>query len=1549
MPSTSNIDDMLRDLNIDNAASFLPITFRNIVAPHMNNHIETLITGQVDLNALNLVFRMEHMARNKVEKDLTLSAVGGNAYADGDGDNTSIPVLMPSYTMGNNYGDFVIRERGDSKGGAMTTRDKRYWDLPENFSDTENTGVNGVIFSRDEWVNRNSILSKTRRLWNNNKIKSIISEFHTSGVEYEGQVATHFGESRGRNLLTYACDNGGSPYPINGYDNPYCRVWTNHHRYSRFLNTMRAESGKLNYWGENFEIEPDKVTEYGGGENYDYAWRGKHNQDRRAKHSVLDTETGLVKIAPKFMGGEGSNIHPKSCMFSIENLAWKDYDPYSFEQALSWEQRGPFGGRIMWFPPYGLTFNEATNVNWQSHDFIGRGEKTYTYVNTERTGTLNFIMITDHPSSVDYASWYDDAGLNTDNDYHRYFAGCNDGKPADGRVADFSGGLSGNRYDGDSYGLDTLAGRENNDMLIKKPTLLTDEFLDEPVDIVNILGEEEREDVEEPYIPDTPNTPEPVETDIQFLVFFPNNYSGYYDRPTKDNAGVDAITYLLAGVGAQVASGQQAVGKMVDLPIDETNPGSNPIGYEMGDTGISVNDPKNRIKTHTKGSYPKWCYRIDAKRNSSNNILYDSDGNNNMAVDALKNNNNYKDDVSFKFNNFDINTVGSDLKAFGTADVDLYSFAEIAAAIYSEESPMYSYLISKGVNTERVAKLKEIFATELAGIDIAGYSNSHGNVPHNKRLAINRGNTILGWLRKHIKVPNNVNITSESTDSVKVDNPSVDGRIPKLYRSAKVVLHFRNSQTVSENQTDPTSGFIFAPYQSADGGGVPEFDPNNTYRKVSDEPEDYTPVTVKPDDWDINFTNYYDKIYIKNQKSVDITDYKVHEEPESSYKNYVGFEWVKDKVNADGSIWNYYRMKQESVYFEDVANTNGNDAQKSEDGEITLSETQIFNMLKSFIKDDIPSKFYYKSNQTFKRIEFDEVNKYLKPGFNIIEVTKDEETGDVNPTVFDLNDFIDINGKFLVINKDLNIMEAQGVVEYVPWPTEEEAKRATRFDITYGYRNGDIFYTEQNNDTEFYKVLAPFIPYELMTRAATVDDFKNGDSTPYSPDNHYSEGIVVYKKYKGFYVCIDETLTHNMSWIGTRLIDKSMEILGYSEKDFIELLKQKAELDSFIGCPDEVILDRHAGDLDVIWNYVDMSSYDSSKVTETTALETLSIEVAGKITSNESKFISTMLKGDASHRLTLFGNDDVHITINTDDVKKYIGAKRLLDLAEFVHMEDGATRNVETGETDTFNDMVEKHINKNMSDCNSTLWVDMGDGILVQECYIDVDKKRKKTVSREKDGNKVRYDQEYHFYKRYEATHPLVFEKLREKVKFFEPAFHSMTPEGFNARLTFLEQCTRQGNTKTMSDQGGITANNLAFGRPPYCVLRIGDFYYQKIVIENISKDYSVSDGLQWDLNTEGNGVQPMLCKVTIQFKFIGGGDITGPVERLQNAISYNYYANTSFYDNRADRAEYQPTNYETMGAAGNNKIDFKNSYAYTGKMYNGKPSQRSLKVKKKD
>lgn len=169
----------------------------------------------------------------------------------------------------------------------------------------------------------------------------------------------------------------------------------------------------------------------------------------------------------------------------------------------------------------------------------------------------------------------------------------------------------------------------------------------------------------------------------------------------------------------------------------------------------------------------------------------------------------------------------------------------------------------------------------------------------------------------------------------------------------------------------------------------------------------------------------------------------------------------------------------------------------------------------------------------------------------------------------------------------------------------------------------------------------------------------------------------------------------------------------------------------------------------------------------------------------------------------------------------------------------------------------------------------------------------KKELQRVNTKIKNRVYTECNYFEQLTDTDSFIFDKFREKIKYFHPAFHSTTPEGLNSRLTFLHQCTRQG--PTLEAQG---ANNLAFGRAPVCILRVGDFYNTKIVIDNISIDY---EPLVWDLNPEGVGIQPMMANINISFKFIGASSLMGPINKLQNALSFNYYANTQVYDPRAD------------------------------------------------
>ena len=130
---------------------------------------------------------------------------------------------------------------------------------------------------------------------------------------------------------------------------------------------------------------------------------------------------------------------------------------------------------------------------------------------------------------------------------------------------------------------------------------------------------------------------------------------------------------------------------------------------------------------------------------------------------------------------------------------------------------------------------------------------------------------------------------------------------------------------------------------------------------------------------------------------------------------------------------------------------------------------------------------------------------------------------------------------------------------------------------------------------------------------------------------------------------------------------------------------------------------------------------------------------------------------------------------------------------------------------------------------------------------------------------------------------------------YYYPAFHTQTPEDFHRRLTFLQQCVRQGAAKRydlLDEKGELRARNSVFGRQPICILRVGDFWYTKVIIDNVTIDYNETT---WDMNPEGLGMQPMIAKVTLQMKVIGGQSLKGPIDALQNAVAFNYYANSTF------------------------------------------------------
>ena len=1081
------------------------------------------IKSSSDFMNKNRKFMERLMRLNKQEKDITLDALG----VDVTGKSHIVKnenVKDYEYVKGNNYyEDYVKPLKKNQEIGDETTTLQLESSTHYNYSGLHNDlyVVNQNLYPDDEnkgtfankWIveNRNSLMYKTKKLFNAKKINTIISRFHTNPyapTSPRDNARSKYGLSHGRNLLTKEAEYGYSNNYANGYDNPYCRVWTHHHQYDRYYKTIRPFSSvdnQGNYvdtlsvqdfhqWSQFADSRDTNVETRG-------KWGWKKDSNNGWQYSVLQ-DNGKVNITPKYIRGEASNIHTKQCMFSIENLAWRGYDPYSFEQALSWEQRGPLGGRIMWFPPYGIQFQETTTTDWTPNTFLGRGEDVYTYANTRRTGTLSFMMVVDHPSIIDYVTWTNDNKNVTDTDILRFLAGCGEG---------------------DGSGFRDLA----------KPTPLTDEY-------TQVHDEIDVEEVKETITNNeenatNPEDKKPLDDVLCFYVFYPNNYSGTYDDPDGDGykivgkSLVEPIPYLIAGKGAQKENGDYAK----DLELrKETNYANTGNGYEMGkgplgtDGGYisGTNLYPNTKQTNGKRRYwtelgtknhsrsakystgtkncKKWYYRIDGRYAFPKDTIEEKIHYYNQTLLSNSTNLSYVDEKDYGLNcNIEelykafsgkIQKVDKKYSLSNNTESQVFTLAEVAYVLYDKgKSDVLKGKcnITDNDRNDRITELQKILSPErikqIESVTAEGYASSHGYVEINEKLAQNRAKTASNWFITTAGISVSPKVTSTAIDNNSGENE--DTLNAKKWRSAKVTVKFKSVA----KSTPPTS----------------------TY------------------------------------------------------------EQILSSTPSDGTS----------------SETEQNNVKKNQGGKIYLG---------------------YK-------------------------------------------------------------------------PTGEQ-----------GMYKGKMC------------------------------------------DIYVGQGKKWYK-------------------------------------------------------------------------YTD---------------------------SNPAQFISVAYaKEEEQTPKARYGGN------NTDE-------------------------------------------------------------------------------------NRLRYDQEYHFFKVLEKTAPAVYGSLMDKLKYFDPAFHSMTPEGFNGRLTFLQQCMRQGNTVSASDgKFAKSANNLAFGRAPYCVLRLGDFYNQLIVINNLSISY---DPLVWDLNVEGIGVQPLIANIQLSFSFIGGGDMTGPVRRLQNAMSFNYYANTRLYDNRADRIERQWSD-KTCGAIQHDEIIDDDKYKY--------------------
>ena len=636
-----------------------------------------------------------------------------------------------------------------------------------------------------------SLLSKTKALFDSHKIKTLIGRFHTSNDDRNAKNSSAiqtaldptYGISHGRNLLKL-----NKTYE-NGYENPYCRVWTYHHQYSKMTDLIRPFVDE----GGNFLSLDALQTTYPGRPILADPGRASW-----AEKTVLN-KNGMVNIAPTKIGkSDAERVKAKQCMFSIENLAWKGVNKN--KDVIDEGEIGPLGGRIMWFPPYNLSFNESVNVSWGSNDFIGRGERIYSYTNTERTGTLSFTILADHPSILDY--WrrekYGDGPGDEEGDQKvlRFFAGCD-------------------TLEAPKLAAEGLSGVKDTEYQLKKDEATANNPEKPQEDLAPNPGDNKEEDI-------VPTPPDEFTKDnsISFYVYYPNNLSGidFLDNPKT------IVNYLVKGKnGFEFSPNLKGDGEYV-LPADYVSVGdwndniiittSGP-GYEMGRSsngGLTDGETITDVTSHNgkaandKGRDYIWGYGIDKEyvkqRLCGPNGATKSGGNGSFRIYPE----NYVDNTDY----------GLNAKPNEVDESCGYSFLDVVKAICTD------YKYSDIQDTDGAKRVREIL-----GIDgdkprnngrkfyfaIGGGASVHGYGTSNNKLSRNRGLFLKSWLEDCFRKLNlEVDYDEESKIPIETgiqggeSSLDINSESAKRGRFAKAVIYWNDEDV--KDATDAETEYI---------------------------------------------------------------------------------------------------------------------------------------------------------------------------------------------------------------------------------------------------------------------------------------------------------------------------------------------------------------------------------------------------------------------------------------------------------------------------------------------------------------------------------------------------------------------------------------------------------------------------------------------------------------------------------------------------------------------------------------------------------------------
>lgn len=1356
---------------------------------------------------------------------------------------------------------------------------------------------------------QDGLLGRTSKLFKQHKINTMIGRFHTTlnkenGITDDKEFIDtaknkDFGNSRGRNLLTKDAEINRKGVFVNGYENPYCRTWTYHHQYDSYNKTIRPfvekdETGKdvlldiqKEYLGKYRTSKIEEKTKINVGADY------------LTNNSVLDKYNGLVNICP--IADDNHEVRIEKCMFSIENLAWKDV--LQNNKNIRKEQIGPNGGRIMWFPPYDLSFSENVNVNWEPTTFIGRGEKIHTYRDTDRSGNLSFTMLIDHPSIINTFSKIKDGmledGVDVDNEILRFFAGC--GMP-------------------------------------------------------NIKVKEEEPPVEE--VPPIENKVPEIKT-LSFNIYFPNNFSGSLSKIDGNDMRLDDC--------------ERRYNRLLNIIIGKNctvyyNNKDEWYGYEMGKTITQTGDTKDYKDEEEFVGVSNKCASYSGTEKYINDVVglkdwggvnrgtgkhcykYPIDGDLRQVLRAQEN---YSDTSNFSLNR------KYDEKYHSGVDVTFAEFiyaliecgkinfddiikkdAEITDFIEGKINENIKEFLNSDLRDVKTKSIEEIITKfPIKSCSVTGGADANDN-KKSKMLAKRRANTTKNFLENIEELKGKIKIEEPRESKEKNDDNSFENVKKDRYVTVKIEYESSNTSDLCDNNSNATNddnqekektkkfntfydevlmkpecNYIMKAFESIINSSVANklnesFEKNNIKKAVeaycSKENIDISDINKENCD---DFVKYFISnikdflVYEDGDFSVESSDFLRFNElinHDESYNSYIKSyppkevdeeneekkkELEKELKDVGKEFKEYY--KELKKLSDDIKKLESDNTKiNKENSELELEnqglELNISEKEKE-LKEKQKELDYWEASfgdkvslkNEIKKLESDIKEKKNKIEKNNKKISKNNEDIKENETKIN-------NKKNIVKNTNGKIEEINSKIVRLEGDIEKIGNIDTRYDLDSDRVNIYFYCRKLDSNDKFKKEYEKNEDYIYPLKGGVENGIKLLDVGSYKyydckeTVNYENLFTLDFNK-----LIVDHLIMFKIKDCGDEYFDvckyldnPEMRTLIYIKYVLSLSVDNKKDDDK-----EHVITKKDVWKFICKWDEgLKNISYDKVK----TSIN----EVKEAFDKNDEEKIEKLIK---EYTPNLLKYCDKVISEVIDNAKKSGLSKyeeRLKMVLEKIKSEQ------------------EQNLAEKKKELQETL-----DRLKLEE-----ENNRKRGLLKLFTGEETvsRYEDEGEYFKRLELDSPFIYEKIVDKFKYFNPGFHSISPEGFNARLNFLHQCTRQGNTLDITSGYDKTATNLSFGRMPVCVLRIGDFINTKIIIQNVSINYDMKDGIKWDLNQEGIGVQPMYAKVQLSIIIVGGQSLTGPINRLQNAISFDYYANSGVYDDRADRLN-ASKNYENL------------------------------------